>query len=224
VLFVDERDRRDGVDTARRALEDAGFDVTTAIDDGGFAAIVVAVDAHDERGLPPCARSESALGVPVIVVSDDAPAELALRAAIDGAVECVGTTMVVAAIGDALAPDAPGLTEQQRRARLRALALLSRAGTPEADGARSHVHLTRLEHGPVRTPSPVASPAARLAQCTAKQRELLDVIAREGSVTNAAIALGTSRNTIYASLRRIVHRLQMRDCAELLRLVDSSTH
>jgi hypothetical protein len=52
---------------------------------------------------------------------------------------------------------------------------------------------------------------------------LLDVITREGGVTNAATALGTSRNSIYASLRRIAHRLELRDCAELLRLLDPSS-
>ncbi len=222
VLFVDERGSVGGANGTVRALEYAGFQVTTSIDDVGVAAIVVAVDAADERGLPPCARSELAAGVPVIVVADDAPPELALRAAIDGAVECVGSHMLAAAIAHALAPGAPSLAEQQRRARVRALESVARADTAYIEDARAHVHLTRLEHGPVRT-APSAAPTARLSACTAKQRELLDVIAREGSVVNAAIALGVSRHAIYASLRRIVHRLQLRDCAELLRLLDSAT-
>ena len=58
-----------------------------------------------------------------------------------------------------------------------------------------------------------------LARCTPKQRELLDVIARAGSVTNAAIVLGTTRNNLYATLRRIAHRAGLRDSSELLRAI-----
>jgi DNA-binding CsgD family transcriptional regulator len=40
-------------------------------------------------------------------------------------------------------------------------------------------------------------------------------------VAAAAARLGTSRGNVYAGLRRIVHRLGVRDTAELLRLVVS---
>jgi FixJ family two-component response regulator len=222
-LFVDDRERAGCAHSTIAALHAAGFDVTTSIDDAGVVAIVVAVDAAGERGLPNCARSVAATSIPVVVVADDATPEVALRTAIDGAVDCVGTPMVVAAIADALASDAPALSDQRRRARVRALELLARANAEGADDTRCHVHLTRLEHGPVRTPSSSPSAEARLARCTSRQRELLDVITREGGVTNAATALGTSRNSIYASLRRIAHRLELRDCAELLRLLDPSS-
>jgi hypothetical protein len=79
------------------------------------------------------------------------------------------------------------------------------------------VHLTRLEHGPVREePSEAPSP---FAACTDKQRELLSIVAREGSVGRAAIATGTSRSALYANLRRIAHRLRLRDSGDLLRML-----
>jgi DNA-binding NarL/FixJ family response regulator len=124
-----------------------------------------------------------------------------------------------------LAPDAPPLTEQQRRARIGALETLARSGRQSApdDHLRTRVRLTRLERGPVRVSSPPPSErASRLAACTTKQLELLDTITRAGSVGDAAIELGTSRSTMYASLRRIAHRLQLRDSGELLRIIGAA--
>jgi DNA-binding NarL/FixJ family response regulator len=87
------------------------------------------------------------------------------------------------------------------------------------------VHLTRLEHAPVpeRPPEPASLTEARrrLPTLTGKQRGLLQVLAAEGGVSAAAARLGTSRGNIYAGLRRIVHRLGVRDTSELLRLVSS---
>jgi DNA-binding CsgD family transcriptional regulator len=60
-----------------------------------------------------------------------------------------------------------------------------------------------------------------LTTLTTKQRGLLHVVEAEGSVAAAAARLGTSRGNVYAGLRRIVHRLGVRDTAELLRLVVS---
>ena len=82
------------------------------------------------------------------------------------------------------------------------------------------VRVTRLEHASAAAAAvddgrdsarPRCTP-----RCTPKQRELLDVIARAGSVTNAAIVLGTTRNNLYATLRRIAHRASLRDSSELL--------
>jgi hypothetical protein len=128
-------------------------------------------------------------------------------------VKCVTCKEVVDALRDVLAPDAPSLLEQQRRARVFALEALARSGKETA----SHVHLTRLERSPVRLPT--TPPVSPLAGCTEKQRELLDVIARAGGVTKAAAELGTNRGRIYATLRRIAHRLNLRDSGEVLRII-----
>jgi hypothetical protein len=178
----------------------AGF----AMDTSEFDAIVVRLS---DAGLPPTTRL-----VPVIAVVDDGDAETRLRAAIAGAVRCVTRDGLVDALREVLAPDAPSLLEQQRRARVVALEALARSGEETV----RHVHLTRLERGPVRTAPPAVSP---LARCTVKQRELLDVIARASNVTNAAVELGTTRGRIYATLRRIAHSLNLRDTGEVLRII-----
>jgi len=216
LLVVDERSACH--DTMLVDLRGAGFDVTTVPDTQEVSAIIVAVDALTS-GLPACAQNEQRRGVPVIVVTETPDPETRLRAAIDGAVQCVAANpaAVAHAVDVVCAAGAPTLAEQRRRARVDALEALARSETAVV---HRRVHLTRLEHGPVRTlPTGPASAAARLALCTPRQRELLDVIAREGSVTRAALELGTNRSSVYAALRRIAHRLQLRDSGDLLRLI-----
>jgi hypothetical protein len=170
-------------------------------------------------------------GVPVLGVVAPESWEAGMRAAIEGAVRCIPEPVepgaMTAAVAAVLGPDAPPIPEQRRRARQRALTLLARyeargAASDDDDQPRS-VHLTRLEHapGPDRAPEPESLTEARrrLPALTAKQRGLLEVLAAEGGVAAAAARLGTSRGNVYAGLRRIVHRLGLRDTAELLRLV-----
>ena len=99
----------------------------------------------------------------------------------------------------------------------------SRGAASDDDVHPRLVHLTRLEHGPVRSANRSRSPtrAGALPTLTTKQRGLLHLIEAEGGVTAAAARLGTSRGNVYAGLRRIVHRLGVRDTGELLRLIGS---
>jgi DNA-binding NarL/FixJ family response regulator len=88
------------------------------------------------------------------------------------------------------------------------------------------VHLTRLEHrpgsdGPEPASDALADARRRLTALTTKQRGLLHVLEAEGGVAAAAARLGTSSGNVYAGLRRIVHRLGLRDTGELLRFVGS---
>jgi DNA-binding response OmpR family regulator len=166
---------------------------------------------------------------PVVVIVAPGALGEGLRGAIDGAVRClaepVEASVLVTTLDAVLAPDAPPVPEQQRRARQRALEVLARI---EARGATSDdeehprlVHLTRLERGPMRSPvpDPLADARRRMATLTAKQRALLALVEAEGGVTAAAARLETSRGNVYAGLRRIVHRLGMRDTGELLRVL-----
>jgi DNA-binding NarL/FixJ family response regulator len=216
---------RERVEAWRPALEAAGY----RIDDGEPDLIVLGIPG----GASPLTDA-LASGVPLLGVVAPESWEEGMRAAIEGAVRCVAEpiapeTMVVA-VNAVLGADAPPIAEQRRRARQRALTLLARR---EARGAASYdddeprsVHLTRLEH---RTGSDAPAPASdaladarrRLTALTTKQRGLLHVVEAEGSVSAAATRLGTSRGNVYAGLRRIVHRLGVRDTAELLRLVGS---
>jgi len=206
-------------------LRAGGFDIAAVlqpVNADAFPISGVLVFADQSRGdaLETWLRALVLRSVTVVVVFDEDHPDVRLRAAIEGAVACVASRadghVIAAALAAALAEDAPSFGEQRRQARISALESLAR-GAAEREADCSRVHLTRLERGPVREePSEPRSP---FAACTDKQRELLGIVAREGSVGRAAIATGTSRSALYANLRRIAHRIHVRDSGELLRLL-----
>jgi DNA-binding NarL/FixJ family response regulator len=229
----------------RAALEAAGYGIVTSPADDGVDLRLrgVAPDVPDVVVLAALSPASPAWGVlaalrqagpdngtaPVVVIVAAGALEEGLRAAIEGAVRClaepVDASVLVATLDAVLGPDALPFAEQRRRARQRALEVLARI---EARGAASDddehprlVHLTRLERGPTRSsaPDPLADARRRLATLTPKQRALLALVEAEGGVTAAAARLVTSRGNVYAALRRIVHRLGIRDTGELLGLL-----
>ena len=242
LLVIDEP--RERVEEWRVALETAGYRIVVAPPDDAPTVrmpaarpdvVVVRATAADPRAwnlleaLRPAGSGMSA--VPVVAVVDKGALEDGLRAAIEGAVRCLAEPVepdtLTATLDAVLAPDAPPPAEQRRYARQRALAVLARIearGGESDDNVRPRlVHLTRLEHRPVRAPEPdpVADARQRLATLTTKQRGLLYLLEAEGGVTATAARLGTSRGNVYAGLRRIVHRLGVRDTGELLGFVSS---
>ncbi len=242
--MVDESRAR--ADAWRDELEAAGYDVVVSAPDDArpFPEPDTALDALVVVAAPGpcrawqvldamrCATPELA-AVPVVVIVGAEAVEDGLRAAIEGAARClaepVAAHALVAALDAVLAADAPPPREQQRVARQRALAALARIearGAVRDDDARLRtVHLTRLERrrgpAPVVEPEGLAEARRRVATLTTKQRGLLHLLEAEGGVAAAAARLGTSRGNVYAGLRRIVHRLGVRDTAELVRLVGS---
>ena len=142
--------------------------------------------------------------------------------------EPVEAGALVATLDAVLAPDAPSPPEQRRRARQRALEVLARI---EARGAASDDDVqpaARAPHAPGARPGPRrASPSrsptrAGGSRCSRPSSAgCSHLVEAEGGVTAAAARLGTSRGNVYAGLRRIVHRLGVRDTGELLRLVGS---
>lgn len=240
--MIDEPPAR--VEEWRADLETAGYRIVMAPPDdaatlGMPAAVPDAIvmgapgtDLHAWKMLEAFRLAGSAMSaVPVVAVVEKGSLEDGLRAAIEGAVRClaepVNARVLTATLDAVLAPDALSPAEQRRLARQHALAMLARI---EARGAASDddvqpalVHLTRLEHPPLRAaePEPVADARRRLATLTTKQRGLLYLLEAEGGVTAVAERLGTSRSNVYAGLRRIVHRLGVRDTGELLHLVVS---
>jgi DNA-binding NarL/FixJ family response regulator len=240
--MVDEP--RDRVDDWRAELEAAGYRIVPSATDDGAAVrmpasppdvIVLSAPSPDSRAwefLESLRTSESELAeVPVVVIVGAGALEDGLRGGIEGAVRCLAEPVeaerLVATLGAVLAPDAPPVAEQRRRTRQRALEMLagieSRGAASDDEVHPRLVHLTRLEKGPVRAaePEPLADARRRLPMLTTKQRGLLHLIEAEGGVTAAAARLGTSRGNVYAGLRRIVHRLGVRDTGELLRIVGS---
>jgi DNA-binding NarL/FixJ family response regulator len=217
---------RERVEAWRPALASAGYEIAEAEAEPDLIVLALTDASVDLVGA-------LASGAPVLGVVGPEAWEQGMRAAIEGAARCIAEPddpgALVAAVDAVLGPDAPPIAEQRQRARQRALTLLARfeacgAASDDDDQPRS-VHLTRLEHQP-GAESAAANEAAsdarrRLTTLTTKQRGLLHVVEAEGSVAAAAARLGTSRGNVYAGLRRIVHRLGVRDTAELLRLVVS---
>jgi DNA-binding NarL/FixJ family response regulator len=242
VLLLDAPAAR--ADAWRPALEAAGYRVAVpapavpapdvpAADVPVPDVIVLTAAAASERAFAVLAtlRDGDAATVPVVVVVSPGALEDGLRAAIEGAVRCLAEPVepgaLVAALDAVLAPDALPAVDQRRRSRQRALEVLARI---EARGAASDddvhprlVHLTRLEHAPRRASEPdlLADARGRLTTLTPKQRALLALVEAEGGVTATAARLETSRGNVYAGLRRIVHRLGMRNTGELLRCLGS---
>jgi CheY-like chemotaxis protein len=240
VLVVDEPAER--VEAWRVALEAAGYRITTsttadeASPPPAIPDLIVLNAPAPECGawgyLEFLRSPESGLAqVPVVVVVSPGALEDGLRGAIEGAVRCVAEPIeaeaLVVSLDAVFAPDAPPPQEQRRITRQRALEVLarieSRGAASDADAHPRLVHLTRLEHAPARAdvPQPLADARRRLPTLTTKQRGLLHLVEAEGGVTAAAARLGTSRGNVYAGLRRIVHRLGVRDTGELLRFVGS---
>lgn len=240
VLVVD--DEPDIRDVIRLNLEAEGYRVTTASDSDAALQAVAAQrpDAIFLDVLMPGtdgwsvlrqlkAGDETLASIPVVMVTALSQAEERLRGAIEGAVRYLTKPFhprdLIGALDDVLGPDAPSEEQLRRRARQGALESLARIEAGRQDAApmsmTSRVHLTRLERSMVRAtpPAEISDARHRLTQLTPKQRELLVMLRNAGGVTAVAEDLGTSRSNIYASLRRIVHRLGLRSTTQLLRML-----
>jgi DNA-binding response OmpR family regulator len=113
--------------------------------------------------------------------------------------------------------------DQRRRAQQQALEDLARLekGAPPAPADEARIRMTRLErvHEPTRA-APEAPPVAetKLTTLSEKQRELLEMVSTTPTVSEAAERLEVSRSNVYASLRRIARKLEVRSVSELVQL------
>lgn len=238
VLVVD--DEPDIRDLLQLNLEGAGHRVVTA-GDGDAAIGIVEREAPDliflDALMPGVdgwtvlerlkARDDALAGIPVIMVTALSESEDRLRGGIEGAVRYltkpVHPLQILGALDDVLGPDAVPEAEQRataRRVAMEALAVIEAGAAHRRPSPR--VRLTQLEQGPGRTlppllPTRITTARDRLGTLSDKQRELLRDLRATGSVAATAAALGTETRTVYAHLRRIVHRLGLRDSPELLR-------
>lgn len=164
--------------------------------------------------------------IPIIMLTARADDLDRIRGGIEGAIRYLtkpfSPSELRREVGGALEGDEPA---KRRRAQTDALESLARleAGTKEPQGTRSaRPHITRLErpHDPV-PPKPAAPrlPTTKLDQLSEKQRELLDAVATTPTVSEAANRLAVSRSNVYASLRRIARKLDVRSVPELVTLV-----
>ena len=172
--------------------------------------------------------------IPVFLVTALHDGDLRLRGGIEGALRYITKPFdpreLVQALDQVLDPDAPPERELRRRvqsATLEALARSERGVDPVGDHHPDpRVRLTRLEHVPSGAAPPsdgVRRSDGRLATLTAKQRRLVDELASGASVAIVARELGTSRSSVYASLRRICRKLDLTGTRDLLALVRHGT-
>lgn len=113
--------------------------------------------------------------------------------------------------------------DQRRRAQQQALEDLARLekGAPPPAAGEARPRMTRLErvHAPA-TPRVEAPPVAetKISTLSEKQRELLEMVSTTPTVSEAAERLAVSRSNVYASLRRIARKLEVRSVSELVQL------
>ncbi|MGQ0804423.1 MAG: response regulator [Actinomycetota bacterium] len=167
--------------------------------------------------------------IPVFMVTARSEPQNRLRGGIEGALRYItkpfDPAKLVDMLGDALAPGAPPEPQQRREVQQSALEELARretgGGGEPAATPEPRVRLTRLEHAPSSSsPSPrLRNAREKIAELSAKQRQLLEALATRTPVTGVAQQLGMSRSNIYASLRRIARRLGLKGTNELLALL-----
>ena len=170
--------------------------------------------------------------IPVILLTvRTGPVERA-RGAIEGAVQHLDKPVVPDALRRSVTAALAGEPEpqQRRRAQQRALEDIARMerddqGMAGIAAGAPRLRLSGLESSrpPERHPSATTSPdlAPAVAALTDKQRELLAAVRAAPTVMEAAANLGMSRSNVYASLRRITRRLQIRTVSDLLEYVRS---
>ncbi len=164
--------------------------------------------------------------IPVIMLTAKADDLDRIRGGIEGAIRYLtkpfSPNELRTEVSDALSGDPE--PAKRRRAQTDALEQLARmeSGTQVADPSAARAarpHLTRLER--THEPEPEAKAAMQIAPdrvrtLSEKQRELLDTVGSTPTVSEAAERLQVSRSNVYASLRRIARKLDVRSVPELV--------
>ena len=239
VLVVD--DEADIRELVRLNLELDGHDVILAAD--GNEAIEFAVGEHpdvvvldvmmpEKDGWTVLAEMKASIDpviahIPVIMLTARADDLDKIRGSIEGAIRYLtkpfSPSELRHEVRAALEGDEP---EKRRKAQTDALEQLARLESGQSEPAAGTVraarpHLTRLERThepePVRT-APGINPE-KLTTLSEKQRELLQMVSDTPTVSEAAERLSVSRSNVYASLRRIARKLDVRSVPELVTLV-----
>jgi len=241
VLVVD--DEPDIRELVRLNLEIDGHDVITAAN--GAEALEYAVGEHpdvvvldvmmpEKDGWETLAEMKASIDpviatIPVIMLTARTDDLDRIRGGIEGAIRYLTKPFSPAELRDEVAAALTGDPEPDKRRKVQTDALESLArlesGTAAPVGARSaRPHITRLERH--HDPEPAAGrgfqvSADRVAALSEKQRELLSMVASTPTVSEAAERLSVSRSNVYASLRRISRKLEVRTVPELVTLARS---
>jgi DNA-binding response OmpR family regulator/DNA-binding CsgD family transcriptional regulator len=239
VLVVD--DEADIRELVRLNLELDGHDVILAAD--GNEAIEFAVGEHpdcvvldvmmpEKDGWEVLAEMKASIDpviaeIPVIMLTARADDLDRIRGSIEGAIRYLTKPFSPTELRDEVRAALTGDPEPMKRRKVQtdALEQLARleSGQSEPVGARAaRPHLTRLERSP--DPEPLRAVAGGLAAdkvagLSDKQRELLQMVSSTPTVSEAAERLAVSRSNVYASLRRIARKLDVRSVPELVTMV-----
>ena len=242
VLAVD--DEEDIRTIIKVNLEQEGHRVLTA-EDGDRALAIVREETPDvivldvmmpgTDGWEVLRRLKEATDVaeiPVLMLTARSTDEDRIRGGIEGAIRYLTKPFTPRNLSEEVRRALEGEPEpvQRRKVQRESLPQLARLekrtsrGRPaalRADDDSRGPHVTRLEHPPARETESFELRTARerLDQLSDKQRELLQVLERVPSVSQAASDLGVSRSNVYASLRRISRKLGIRSVPELLTVV-----
>lgn len=163
---------------------------------------------------------------PVILLTARADDLARIRGGIEGAIRYLTKPFSPAAVR-AEVTTALGVAEPARRREVQAEALLALArlesGSPAPEGPPApRPHLTRLDRPAAPAPRPTPPvPPAKLAALSPKQHEVLRAVGSTSTVSEAAEQLEVSRSNVYASLRRIARRLDVRSLPDLLSIARS---
>ena len=164
--------------------------------------------------------------VPVLLLTARADDLDRIRGGIEGAIRYITKPFTLDDLREEVRKALEGEPELVKRRRaqneaLERLARLERGAAPMGEEAGPRPRLTKLEGAPepreqavrIRRPAPAA-----MEELSPKQRELLDAIAANPTVRSAAEQLQVSRSNVYASLRRIARKLDMKSVPELVAL------
>jgi CheY-like chemotaxis protein len=165
--------------------------------------------------------------VPVVMLTAlSSPLDRA-KGGIEGAVHYLAKPIAPddlrATVRTALECDEPTERDAARKRALESIARMESGSTAAAaPEPMARPRLSGLE--PVRPKAKPAAPAVPdlgplVAALTPKQRELLDAVRSAPTVREAALTLSMSRSNVYASLRRIARRLDVRSVSDLLALL-----
>lgn len=237
VLVVD--DEEDIRHVVRINLELDGHDVTT-VSSGPEALDRLAADVPDvivlDLMMPGMngwevltkikMQSSDVASVPVLLLTGRADDMDRIRGGIEGAIHYITKPFTLGDLRNEVRKALEGEPEPVKRRRaqheaLERLARLERGAAPMAEETGARPRLTKLESTPgpkepafrIRRPSPEA-----MQTLSPKQRELLDAIAANPTVRAAAEQLEVSRSNVYASLRRIARKLDVKSVPELVAL------
>ena len=237
VLVVD--DEADIRELVRINLVMAGHDVVLAADGvEGLDAVEIEqpdlvildvmmpeLDGWEVLSRMKASPEEHVANTPVVMLTARSDDMDRIRGGIEGAIYYLTKPFSLADLRERVEEVLGGGPEpdQRRRAQQQALEDLARLekGAPPAAAGEARPRVTRLER--VHQPSqrkPEAPPVAetKLTTLSEKQRELLEMVSTTPTVSEAADRLEVSRSNVYASLRRIARKLEVRSVSELVQL------